>query len=481
MIILRLMLAFIFPTLLGYLLVALITSKDDVLMPLEKLAVSYGIGVGILTFIMFLIGALKVPVNLSSILVVCIILFAYPLVMAFRKIRFAGFGAVGINLKNMKWYEYLLFGLISLRIFYSYFSAMIKPIDDVDAFANWSLRAKVFFFEQGLSLSKTHGYFFGGGHVYYPINLPLFETWIFNVLGTWNDLLVKAIFPTFLLALVLIFYCSMRRISGRAFSLFSTYLLTTLPFLIYHSASAYMDFPLSFYFFASFIYLMIYIRSGSRSFLVISAILAGICAWTKNEGFILALVDLIAAFAYFAYFDKNDNRIKAYLLSIYAAILLLFPVSWNLFKIIYGVPAPGDQVLYFSKMFEYANRIPVILNFYFQKAFFYGNWNLAWFVFLVILILSLVKGGFSLENMFIISGIILCMAGYGIEYYLSKSYSFLLDGVTLNRNFLTFMPLVIYYICSAIPAILSDLLEKKSNKQGFQEKNHSLRRFLKQG
>lgn len=462
--VLKLMLAFLFPSLLGYIMVALISSEDNEFMPLEKLALSYGIGVGILTFIMLIIGAVKLPLNLPAIVVACAVLFAIPAYKALRTLKPFKFDAITIDIRDVKWYEWLLFILIALRVIYSYFSALIKPIEDVDAFADWSLRAKVFFFDHGLSLDRTRGYFFGNSHIYYPINIPLFETWIFNVLGAWNDLLIKAIFPTFLLALVIIFYCSMRRASDRAFSLFSTYLLTTLPFLIYHSSASYMDFPLTFYFFASFVYLLAFMRQGSRSFLFISALLAGICAWTKNEGLILALVDILAALAFLSYFDRNDNRVKVKLSAVYMAIVALFPAIWGIFKKIYGVPSPKDQVLYFSKMFEYAGRLPVIVIYYFQKAFYYGHWNIAWFVFFIVLILSLIKGRVSRENMFVIGAILLCMGGYGVEYYLSKSYEYLLIGTTLNRNFLTFMPLVIYYICSAVPALLSDPPERNRKK-----------------
>ncbi len=464
MIILKLLFAFFFPTMLGYLLIALIASKEGGISPLEKLAASYGLGVGILTFVMFLIGAFRLPMDLVTIIVACAILFAYPFFTVIKKIRITGIDVFRIDIKDAKWYEWLFFSLISLRVLYSYFSALIKPVEDVDAFANWSLRAKVFFFDHGLSLDRTHGYFLGKGHTYYPINIPLFETWIFNVLGTWNDLLVKAIFPTFLLALVIIFYCSMRRICGRAFSLFSTYLLTTLPFLMYHSAASYMDFPLSFYFFSSFVFLLNFMRTKEKSFLVLSALLAGICAWTKNEGMILALVDLLAAFAYFAYFDKNDSKTRVFLSAIYTAILLIFPLSWSIFKVVFGVPSPKDQVLYFSKMFEYADRIPVIITSYFQKAFFYGHWNIAWFAFSVVLTISLIKRRVSVENLFVIGAIVLCMGGYGVEYYLSKSYEYLLIGTTLNRNFLTFMPLVIYYICSTIPSVMNNDAKRNPNK-----------------
>ncbi len=461
MMILKLIFALLFPTALGYMLIVSISSKNDGFMPLEKLGLSYGIGTGILTFIMFLIGAFKCPIDLSSIFVACAVLFAYPLFITIRKIDFPKLFAGSINIKDVKWYEWVLIFFVSARVLYSFFSSVVKPVEDVDAFANWSLRAKVFFFQHSLSLDKVHGYFLGGGgHIDYPINIPLLQAWIYNVLGTWNDLLAKAIFPTFLLALVAVFYCSMRKVSGRAFSLFSTYLLTTLPFLIYHSSSSYMDFPLCFYFFASFACLLTYMRSGSKPHLIVSALLAGICAWTKNEGLILALVIIICAFGYLAYIDKNDIKRKVKLSALYAAMLALIPVAWQIFKVIYKVPSPPDQVLYFSKMFEYGGRIPVIITSCFQKAFLYGHWNIAWFMFFAVLVFSLIKRKAAVEGLFVIGAIFLCIGGYGIEYYLSKSYEFILEGTTLNRNFLTFMPLVIYYICSNMPHI-SGKIERK--------------------
>jgi hypothetical protein len=461
MITLKMLFAFLFPTLLGYLLVELIPSKEAPLKPLEKLAVSYCVGVGILTFIMFLIGAFGLPMDLPVILISCSVLFAYPLFLAVRKLSLQWFDlAVFVaKLKGLKWYEWLFSGLILLRVCFSYFSALIKPIGDVDAFANWSLRAKVFFFSHGLSLGKAHGYFAGGGQPNYPIGIPLFETWIYTVLGTWNDLLVKAIFPTFLLALVIIFYYSMRRAYSRPLSLFSTYLLTTLPLLIYHSSSSYTDFPLSVYFSCSVFFLISYLGSSDRRHLIISALLAGIGAWTKNEGFYLMVVSAVA-FALCIALQKKDLKTIAKEVLTYALIGSVFKISWSLFKIVYGVPKEVWQNIEYAKAIENLYRIPVIFERFYKRFFFYGNWNIAWFMFVVmfmIMPLLPIKSSLKIRQICSFLVCLLCLSAFVLIYYITPNYTWLLDGTTVNRNTLLIMPVVIFFITSGI----NDLLEQK--------------------
>ncbi|MFC1559931.1 ArnT family glycosyltransferase [Candidatus Margulisiibacteriota bacterium] len=448
MMILKLLIALLFPAVLGYIIIAL-SSKDNYLMPLEKLAVSYAIGTGVLTFIMFLMGAFQFPVNLSSILLVCLVLFAYPLVIVAKYFKLPSFNVSKFleKLKNIKWYEWALLGLISLRVFYSYFAALIKPVQEVDAFANWSLRAKVFFMESGLSLDKARGYFVGNGHTFYPLNIPLFETWVFQMIGSWNDILVKIIFPLFLTVLIIVFYYGMRRYTSRPVSLLSTYLLTTMPFLIYHSTTAYADFPLSVFYFASFIYLFGYLNSKNKGALYISAIFAGLCAWTKNEGFILVLSTNLIVLAAVLFVEKENsinNRIK--LILAYLSFILLFKLPWSIFNIYYDVPKHHFQNVELSNIFINLSRIPVIIERFYSRFLFYGNWNIACFAFFVLLMIILIKKAFTKKNTILISVILLNLFGLASVYYLTESYRFLLDGTTLIRNSLIFMPLIIYFI-----------------------------------
>jgi Dolichyl-phosphate-mannose-protein mannosyltransferase len=458
MILVKMIFAFLFPTLLGYILVELVAPKGGLLKPLEKLAVSYCMGVGILTFVMFLLGAFGLPMNLASIIIACSLLFIIPLIMVARNMAAPRFDVAGLvsGLKGLKWYEWLFACLILFRICFSYFSALIKPIGDVDAFANWSLRAKAFFVTQGLSLGKLHGYFVGGGQLNYPINIPLFETWIYNVLGAWNDLLVKAIFPTFLLALVIIFYYSMRRAYGRAFSLFSAYLLTTLPLLIYHSSSAYTDFPLSVYFSISVFYLVNYLESRDKRHLIISALLAGMGAWTKSEGFYLVLISTAVLALSFIVQKKDPKSIIGGSL-FYALIGLIFKIAWSLFNVFYRVPKEGWQTIEYAKAIEYLYRLPVIFERFYKRFFFYGNWNIAWFMFVVMLIIMLLR---SINNpvkprqLYSLLICLLCLLAFVMIYYLTPNYTWLLDGTTVNRNTLLVMPIVIFFVSSGIGEVL---------------------------
>ena len=247
----KLIFAVAFPVFLGYVFLCAIAQKKEVLSPLEKLALSFLIGAGILTLEMFLFGAFKMKINLANTISASIVIMAIPAFVALRA------GSLSLNLRmslkieSFKLQELLILAMILARALFVIYEDMLKPVIGCDAFANWSLRAKVFFFDGGLLLNPGSNYFAGGGPAFYPINMPLMETWVLNVLGYWNDELFKIIFALFFLSLLVVFYCSIRRFSSRFISLFSTYLLSTLPLLVYHSTIEYADFLLCVYFFIS--------------------------------------------------------------------------------------------------------------------------------------------------------------------------------------------------------------------------------------
>jgi hypothetical protein len=324
------------------------------------------------------------------------------------------------------------------------------------------MEAKIFFIEHGLSLNQAQGYFIGpAAQKHYPLNISLFSSWIYSALGTWNDLLVKIIFPTFLLAMAIIFYYSMRRIANRPASLFSTYLLLTLPFLMYHSSISYIDAVVGFYFFSSFVFLLLFIRTGKISHLILSALLAGICTWTKNEGLPLILSDLIVLFYYLAYMNKDESARKIRIFIQYCAGILLFIAPWSVFRYIFRdkIIVP-EEIPNFRHLFECFYRIPVIFEFFYRKALLYGNWNIAWFLLIIVIVISLIRKRFHLENIFVLFAIVFGLVSFGSVYCLSKnSWPYLLDGTVQNRNFLTFMPLVVYFTCISVFRKNDNILE----------------------
>ena len=166
----------------------------------------------------------------------------------------------------------------------------------------------------------------------------------------------------------------------------------------------------------------------------------------------LVVGESIAFFFYLAFIRSDVNVRKIYNLIQYFAGILLYVVPWSLFKYFYRakIPVP-EEIPNISHLFEYFYRVPVILEYFYRKNLFYGNWNIAWFVLILVVAISIIKRKFFVENMIVLYAIVFGLAAYGSVYCLSKnSWPYLLDGTVQNRNFLTFMPLVVYFICISI-------------------------------
>ncbi|MBI5399099.1 glycosyltransferase family 39 protein [Candidatus Saganbacteria bacterium] len=449
----KLFFAILYPTFIGFVFLSVFIPRKDVLSNMEKLALSFLIGSGGLSLVIFLLGACKIKLILVNILIGSAIILAPPLYLSLKNKTLTITASSWIKIKKFTWFELILLALIFIRVSFVLFENLSKPVISVDAFANWSLRAKAFFFDSGLLLNQKGAFFLGGGAVFYPLNIPLVETWIFNVLGYWNDELIKIIFGLFFLALITIFYSAIRRVSARPVALFSTYLLTTLPLLVHHATIEYADFPLSVYFTASALFLLNYFDSKNNKYLYLSAILAGIAAWTKTEGVPLLLINLVVLGIFYIR-SKQELLAAAKNIFYYILVALIFKLPWSIFNWAYHIPKSIYQQIEYEKIFINLDRLPVILSYFYNKMFFYGHWNIAWFVFVVVLILSfnrLKEARFFYPFIYIL----LFLLAFGTMYYITENYVWLLDGTTLNRNTLLIMPLVIFFIAINLQDLLA--------------------------
>jgi hypothetical protein len=134
----------------------------------------------------------------------------------------------------------------------------------------------------------------------------------------------------------------------------------------------------------------------------------------------------------------------------YFLVAMIFKVPWSIFNIAYHIPKNVWQKIEYTKAFENLYRIPVIIEYFYRRMLFYGNWNIAWFVFMIVLILSLKKLG-KVKHFYSLMFIFLVMSAFAFLYYITPSYTWLLDGTTVNRNTLIVMPLVIFFISINLP------------------------------
>ena len=138
--------------------------------------------------------------------------------------------------------------------------------------------------------------------------------------------------------------------------------------------------------------------------------------------------------------------------------------AWSLFNIVYRIPKEIWQNIEYGKVAENLYRVPVIFERFYKRFFFYGNWNIAWFVFVVMVIIMLLpmRGRSTVRQLYSLMICALCLLAFMMTYYITPSYTWLLDGTTVNRNTLIIMPVVIFFVSSGITSIL----EHKSNTVG---------------
>jgi hypothetical protein len=449
----RLLIALIFPLIIGLVFTSMILPRKEQSCALERLAVSFLLGSGILTVEMLLLGMFGIRIDIVNIVLLTLLVILLPAVrVVTTKSTVLGIEKLGPVKLNI--FDIFSLTMITLRIFYVVFEDLIKPVVSVDAFANWSLRAKVFFIDGGLALSKNSAIFAGGGQTFYPIHIPLLETWVFNVLGIWDDRLVKAIFPLFFISLLILFYYAVKRITGFSFAIFSTYLLSTLPMLIHHATIEYSDLIVAIYLASSVLFLLRAFEEDDNGFFYLSALLGGIATWTKSEGMPFLMVNFVVIYL-FSLIANKDNKFFVNKVAAYFALAMIFKLPWSLTNILHKIPKNVWQKIEYDKLFANADRLPVIFDQFYRKFLFYGNWNIAWFVLLAVLILSFNKLK-DLKRLLPLTVIALYLAAFIFLYYLTPSYAWLLDGTTLNRNTLIIMPILIYFISINLYDILKE-------------------------
>ncbi len=271
-----------------------------------------------------------------------------------------------------------------------------------DARFIWNLKAKFFFrspaewagmFRQELSFS----------HPDYPLLLPGAIAWAWNWAG--KELLIWPPLVAFLFTagtgLLILWYLF------SYVTLWSGLVACSYFFIIgeyqFWSATQYADIPVCFFMTSSIITLLAAVRTGEKSIFFLAGLLAGMAAWTKNEGLFFA----------------------AWAVLISAGALCLNPMPWSDKKILacsfiggLGIPLlnvfylkiiqakTGDYLgsgrsasEYFSLVFGSGAKTQVILNGFQTYMTKFDDWNGLWILFFCALLVGLsIKRKEILEN-----------------------------------------------------------------------------------
>jgi hypothetical protein len=295
-----------------------------------------------------------------------------------------------------------------------------------------------------------------------PLFPYLSQGWVFIGLQTIDDALLKIITPVLFMCFLVIFYSALRKYYARVYSLLFTFLLSTLPFLIFHVATAYADFPQTFYYAVSTIYLFLFMKElGSEQSekaipnLMVSLLFLGIAVWVKRAGIFLAGINIFVLIGYLLAYRKSINKVIFRKLAIIGIVFILIAAPW----IIYGQAETlvGTVKAIFGKV-EVAptaaagtalDKTDIVFSILMKKLFLYADWHLLWFLFLSTLIFFY-KKSFSRPLVFLLAIILLDIAALFVQFRFGGSFMWILDGTLLDRLVMNYVPVVLYFSAEAI-------------------------------
>jgi len=436
----------VIPCYVGYILSAALLSKQKSTRGLS-LALSFGLGLGILTQGMVLLDILNIPYSVATV-------GWPPLIMT-------GFLHVLMRLKrtacdrhssdllsrikpkpvSLSWLpsdpaSLLLTCYITVCVAFTVWLTLFLPLYGWDEISFIGLNAKVFFHERSLSslteLPRAN----------FPLLVPLGLCWEALNLGFWDEKLVKIIFPCLLLSCLGLCFLFLRQYVSKRASLLGLCLLLSSAFFVTHATIAYRDFATMYYNTAAILLLLFWYRRREDNYLILASLMAGFMTFTKLEG----TVYFALQFGLLCLLLKDSRRpwrdhLKP-LLKFLLPGLLIFSF-FLLYKITRGIDAaPADsRIASFHSGLERLRYLPGILRYSFETMLS-NNWNILFFL-LVMSIIRNPKNDHLPEIKFLLMTLSAFIALLHLYLLLARDDIFLVlyDSV-FNRALLHIFPLV---------------------------------------
>ena len=449
MIVLKLFLGLFVAWLLGYLIVYLFDQEKKLSM-VEGAALSYLIGQGSITLLLFLLFLMPIDHQRTTAVFLIAALFVLKFIFDKKKHWFNPAGFISKlrrlfknNKKNLLLILMLMVLLFSfaVKISYPLIDACSKPEYGWDASGNWTLIGKDCFYAEKYQPDKVLGQL--KKHVSgYPRGLSLMHYWLFSWMGEANDQWSKIIFPIELLCLLIIFYYGLKPIRGKLGALIFTYFLCSAPLFLYHATIGYADLTKTTYFAVGIIYFYRWIQTKQNHYFWFFSLALSLTTWIKFEGKTLYAIGLALLLFYLW---RSCIKGKLFYLVRYLFLYMIIGLPWELFIIFNGLQNLQSKMAFSFYEFFAFHKIMYTLM------FMEGSWGLFWFVF-VAACLFFFKRQFKGNNLYLL-GAILLFYGNLIFIYLCYHNAVGAMVLTFNRVLLPLYPVVVFNLGCIIPVL----------------------------
>lgn len=250
--------------------------------PATTLGMSYLIGIGIFTFLMFLTNIAGIKFSLLNELILLLLVSA-PLVMAKRG-EIWKFFITALHRSKETYFspvEKIIVGGIAFVIISSLLNTFYWPVYLWDSLVLYDFRAHIFAASGFMKDAFIDSYYTG-----YPLLTSLAQTIIYLAGGKYTQFLHSL----FYLSLGAGFYGLLREFVSRKISLFFTLVLLISGPIFYHSLISYTNLPFAVYISLGAICVYLWDKKKQRGYLILSALLTSLSTWTRSvEPFWLAI------------------------------------------------------------------------------------------------------------------------------------------------------------------------------------------------
>jgi len=427
-----------------------ISVKRHMFCSYEKFVLSYVVGMALLPLYMvllFLMGRVFSPLNLFIFAPVPFIVFF--IYSKKKKAFFACSESPGD--RRLSVWERVFAGGIIFEAFHSLFRAMIKPIESFDSVASFAIKAKIFYLSESIPADFFKTLALEFPHPSYPLMIPLQETFVFLSMNSFNDLLVKIIFPAHFIALLGLFYFTVKVVVGRKGALLATFLMASMNELNRFSAMGYTDIHFSLYISMALMFTYRYLTSGRRErvFLILAGLFSGFSAFTKDAGLFLPILTAILFIVSIMDNKKIASHIRGYVAYLGISAVVVSP--WIAVRMISGFDQDfvGNRFHYGGYVIE---RIIAVLYEFQVNVFNPKKWILLWPVFIVLFIINF-KWSLKTELKYITWSIFSLFVFYFIFYIVVDPLSFGIDDAyrhslrsSMHRHLIHVVPIVMFWM-----------------------------------
>lgn len=424
------------PIFVGYSLVLSLAKNTYPIPFLPKLAIAYGLGFGLLTQWMLIIGMANISYSFESI--------AFPILFFIPCILWSCCRRKDQILKY-QWkrprftvFEFIMISYLIWNLVFVFLIALNVPLIGWDVLATSSFNAKIIYIERSLEFLKNFP------HSSYPLHIIFSQVWVSITIGSWDEQLVKIIFPVYFFCFLIIQYYFLSQFLKSRWAMLGIVLLSSSNFFTFHAGFAYRDLPLAYYSCSAIFFLILWHKQKGSAWLLLAALFSGLSSFVKTEGLLHAFVHLCTLIFILLKMKETPIKEKLKHFKTYALINFficgLYP-AYSIFFVFKDTKGPrfnfNNLIFHFSK--DNFQNIYLTISRFLEDFFILQNWNIIWLIF-VLSFFQIKKKNISFEILILLFSLTCFLALSFLSFSFSSLYA-LLDR-DLSRCIFQIFPLV---------------------------------------